>query len=986
MSSRIANRANDSANEPDSKPGSALSHVEIVPSEPSGEGGSSVNRHVLRVSSPDQQQETVISKQSHGSHSEASLEAEAANAAEARPPLAFATTTYEMGAMLAGSELGHFRLEQFVGGGGMGAVFRATDMRLGRTVAVKILSRDRTDVDTLRRFQNEAQSAARLDHENIARVYYVGEDRGLHYIVFEFIEGTNVRDLVQQMGPLPLEEAINYVLQVAEALEHASLRNVIHRDIKPSNVLVTPEHRAKLVDMGLARLHAMDSDVGDLTASGVTLGTFDYISPEQARDPRTADVRSDLYSLGCTFYFMLTGRPPFPQGTMLQKLLSHSSDPPLDPRTFRPDLDEQVVQVVERLLAKQPGRRFQRPSELIGQLLLVAERLNMQTITRNGAVWIAPRQTRFSRLSVVMPWALPLVLFLLFTLLIRGRWPAREPFEFQPMAVQLQPAEAEVAGGEDEGEPSETPDERAREDQPVAPASESDDLDTPPSGGMPVAEDPEVGEPDGEESDELPGDGVESHETRPGDPPPEQLPAVAARPPLPRIPPRKTPEIGVASPADTESSAETGAQPGSETETAPMPPARILVTDEPGLVADDDVLAVTTLSEACRKAQQLGTTSIELHYNGVKEETPIELGSGELSISRGAGFEPSVVFRPTYNDPVFGRSMIRANGSRLLWRGVHVVLDLTDAPQQGWSLFRLRSFVDLEVRDAVLTIRNLDSRGETRHAPVDFFVLEPETMAGVAEEDTGLQSRLRLTDCILRGQASVVRAESRSAFQLVLQNSLVVARGWIFQIAGPSSSSNGVSGSAEVVLQQVTAILRDGLGRVAGPSSGGDFLELAVHTSDTIIKLTGSEGALFEWVGVEEPSDMESWWRLEGRDNIYGGVTRFLRLRPANTESDWLVVDFDSLDQLSFLDEQRPRFQLPWDSPVTDLTEDLHGGELYFDYPPDEGNFGGEEGESEGETAAERPTRPGAEMHRLPTPSESAAEPVAEPVAEPQND
>ena len=131
---------------------------------------------------------------------------------------------------------------------------------------------------------------------------------------------------------------------------------------------------------------------------------------------------------------------------------------------------------------------------------------------------------------------------------------------------------------------------------------------------------------------------------------------------------------------------------------------------------------------------------------------------------------------------------------------------------------------------------------------------------------------------------------------------------------------------------------------------------------------------------------MESWWRLEGRDNIYGGVTRFLRLRPTNTESDWLVVDFDSLDQLSFLDEQRPRFQLPWDSPVTDLTEDLHGGELYFDYPPDEGNFGGEEGESEGETAAERPTRPGAEMHRLPTPSESAAEPVAEPVAEPQND
>ena len=178
----------------------------------------------------------------------------------------------------------------------MGRVFRALDTRLGRTVALKILPPEQaSDPDALQRFQNEAQSAARLDHDNIARAYYVGEDRGLHYIVFEFIEGVNIRLLVEQKGPLPLAEAISYTLQVAEALAHADARDVVHRDIKPSNVLITPEGRVKLIDMGLARLRHADPAAADLTASGVTLGTFDYISPEQARDPRNADIRSDIY-------------------------------------------------------------------------------------------------------------------------------------------------------------------------------------------------------------------------------------------------------------------------------------------------------------------------------------------------------------------------------------------------------------------------------------------------------------------------------------------------------------------------------------------------------------------------------------------------------------------------------------------------------------------------------------------------------------------
>ncbi len=315
----------------------------------------------------------------------------------------------EVGKMLEGERLGQFVLERYVGGGGMGVVFKALDTTLNREVAVKVLAHSQSrDEETLRRFKNEAQSAARLDHDNIARVYYVGEDRGVHYIVFEFIEGVNIRDLVQRQGPLSVADATSYTLQVAEALSHASQRDVIHRDIKPSNVLITPEGRAKLVDMGLARLHQVEHPDNDLTASGVTLGTFDYISPEQARDPRSADVRSDLYSLGCSYYFMLTGRPPFPEGTVLQKLLQHQSEDPLDPRQFRPDLPAEIGPILARLLAKNPDRRYQLPSELIADLNAIAYEGSVPRLRLEASYARPPRRPIESPWRRHVPWLVSL--------------------------------------------------------------------------------------------------------------------------------------------------------------------------------------------------------------------------------------------------------------------------------------------------------------------------------------------------------------------------------------------------------------------------------------------------------------------------------------------------------------------------------------------------------------------------------------------------
>jgi serine/threonine protein kinase len=273
---------------------------------------------------------------------------------------------------LVGQQLDHYRIESLVGVGGMGAVFRGRDLRLDRVVAVKVVPMSHRRAEALRRFRMEAQSAAKLDHPNIARVFYVGETDRWSYIVFEFIEGTNLRQLVLERGPLSIDDATRFTCQVAEALQHAFERGVVHRDIKPSNILIGLDGRAKIVDMGLARTTQLDQSSADLTASGVTLGTFDYISPEQAHDPREADVRSDVYSLGCTLYFLLTAQPPFPDGTALQKLLMHGTKMPEDPRCFRNDVSDALIAILRKMMAKKPKDRYQEPLDLVNDLRTLA--------------------------------------------------------------------------------------------------------------------------------------------------------------------------------------------------------------------------------------------------------------------------------------------------------------------------------------------------------------------------------------------------------------------------------------------------------------------------------------------------------------------------------------------------------------------------------------------------------------------------------------
>ena len=233
------------------------------------------------------------------------------------------------------------------------------------------------DQENVTRFKQEGRAAARLDHENIARAFYCGEDQGLHFIAFEFVDGENLRTRIDRCGTIPPAECVRLMIQVAAGLGHAASRGVVHRDVKPSNLVLTPDGRIKIVDMGLARHTGSHSVNGGVTQSGTTLGTFDYISPEQALDPRRADVRSDIYSLGCEFYHALTGRPPVPEGTAAKKLQAHQHEPVVDPREYNPLVPNALAAILAKMMAKDVARRYQTPADLVVDLSTLARMMDL---------------------------------------------------------------------------------------------------------------------------------------------------------------------------------------------------------------------------------------------------------------------------------------------------------------------------------------------------------------------------------------------------------------------------------------------------------------------------------------------------------------------------------------------------------------------------------------------------------------------------------
>jgi serine/threonine protein kinase len=273
-----------------------------------------------------------------------------------------------------GVVLGEYEILDLIGSGGMGLVFRAVHRRMDRVVALKVLSQETTaSLDAVQRFQREVKAGAKLTHPNIVTAYDAGEHDGVHYLVMEYIDGITLARRVRGYGPLPLAEAVDCILQAARGLEHAHGKGVIHRDVKPANLLVTSAGTVKILDLGLARLRQLPSagrTAGSegLTQVGVTLGTADYMAPEQALDASRADHRADIYSLGGTLHYLLTGRPLYSGDSSMERLLAHRESPIPSLRASRPEVAEGLDALFQRLVAKKPEERFSSMSDVIAAL------------------------------------------------------------------------------------------------------------------------------------------------------------------------------------------------------------------------------------------------------------------------------------------------------------------------------------------------------------------------------------------------------------------------------------------------------------------------------------------------------------------------------------------------------------------------------------------------------------------------------------------
>ena len=783
----------------------------------------------------------------------------------------------------SGIELDHFRVEERIGMGGMGAVFRAVDTRLQRMVALKLLAPSQSyDEGSVKRFQNEARAAARLDHENVARVHYIGEERGLHFIAFEYVTGSTIRELIRRQHHISVADSINYALQIAAALKHTSAMGVVHRDIKPSNIIITPSGRAKLVDLGLARNDTTESQ-GDLTLPGTTLGTFDYISPEQAKDPRSVDVRSDIYSLGCTLYHMLTGQPPYPEGTVLQKLLDHQGKDAPDPAAINRRIPDFISAIVRRMMNSDRNNRHQNADQLILELTRAAGHLGLRGMNPEGLVWVTSKSATTSWLAGNAGW-LATVAVLLGVVGILHQFPeiglrmAGIPPQ-QQAGIDRSPEKNEVSTDGTSAEPAGN----VTESTDAAPSiGTTVDRETPRETGPPAAieTDRTLVATNSESVDKLPISPL----VKPDD--------------IPMIPGELIPEMSKILTAEGTNDSPSVAKPPRSIETSETSTAKPVVpTETPPAIATatDDGLPVAlftedasldrhyrTLEAACAAAED-GST-IELQFSNKLVEKSFRVTRKNLTIRAARGHTPTIEFVPSEIDSTDSTArMITLSAGPLRLVNVNLQMTIPARPSaERYSLFGTSRPGLLSMDRVAITVVNpanapasiLDVASDFARMPADM----PTTPVSVQAEELGIQA----TDCVFRGQSNLATIAWPGQVNFSMDNCVAGLNGDFLQVQPLATSGRP---QVDLTVEHLSARLSGSFLRLMGPVAV-DVPAIECRVRNSIISSTESSPLVISEVGIaaEDARRMLVW---RGERNFFDTVPVFWSLEASDETLSW---------------------------------------------------------------------------------------------------
>jgi len=723
--------------------------------------------------------------------------------------------------LLRGRRLAHFELEEPIGVGGMAAVIKARDVQLDRAVALKILPPEMAaEAENIRRFQQEARSAAKLDHENIARVFYFGEDQGLHFIAFEFVAGENLRTLIERDGKIPVAEALSYAGQIAAGLIHAAERGVVHRDIKPSNIIIEENGRAKLVDMGLARSQETHPDHG-LTQSGVTLGTFDYISPEQALEPREADVRSDIYSLGCTLYHMLTGQPPVPEGTAAKKLQFHQQGEPIDPRQLNAEIPDEVAAILGKMMAKEPHKRYQNAGELVQHLSAIAQKLYGDSKAVSHAKRISihsilPGPPRVGPLALL---AFSGVAVALIVVVIGALWNPDLPIAKQRTIAQGHPS------------PPQTPPPNGKE------ALNNERIETAKAKAPPAAIRPGTADKSRMESNPANLEDVlrrlwdRLSESKNIPATVSQSPNKAARPP-------------VTAPAG-----------GSDNLSA-----RELIVDGEGKLPGTYSNLASALNEAENRKMEEEVV-ILIKKNGPLQIRQQEIGNRKVVVRAAPNYSPELSFNPDAAPGADGEAaLFLVRDGELTLEGIQFRLDPN--LRQAAKLQAAAAITGVGKCRFLNCVGTLQGRPETRVAFVS--VADPAGMMATKTPIIG-SPNLNFENCFIRGHGDFVNVRVSRPFVLDVNYSLIALNGTLLNI---EANKQKFEGKANVLLDHVTAYGMQNL--IALRVSGMNQTQVPVEiTAERCIFAAGEDRPLFYVQGPDNTDALKRLFRWRGTGNLY---------------------------------------------------------------------------------------------------------------------